>query len=209
MTDKLSLYNGALEILGSRRLSALTDNVESRRVLDDIWDRGALDACLEQGLWNFAKRSVMATYSPSITPPFGYTYAFSRPTDYVRLMQISSDENFTEPYLLYSDEGGYWFMNIDTIYISYVSNDSSFGGDYSLWPQTFCRFVEAYLAFRGRERIAKGGISEDRVIAILNDARTEARSKDAMEDPTRFLPTGSWRRARSAGRNRGSRWNGQ
>jgi hypothetical protein len=57
-TTKLSLYNGALRELGSRKLSSLSENRESRRVLDDIWDGGFRDEILESGLWTFAVRSI-------------------------------------------------------------------------------------------------------------------------------------------------------
>lgn len=209
-TTQLKLYNEALQILGNRRLATIIDNNESRRLLDEVWDQGALDYCLELGLWNFALRSVEGTYSPSVTPPFGYTYAFSRPTDYIRLSQISSDDRFTAPYLDYRDEAGYWFMDLDTAYISYVSNDETgYGGDLSMWPESFTRFVAAYLAKEARERLAKGGISEDRVNKKYKDALTNARSKDAMEDPTKFLPVGGWRRARQGNSSNRSRWNGR
>ena len=41
-SDRLDVYNGALRRLGSRRLASLTENREPRRVLDDIWNNGAL-----------------------------------------------------------------------------------------------------------------------------------------------------------------------
>lgn len=208
-TNQFKLYNEALDILGNRRLATITDNNEARRELDEIWDRGALDFCLEQGLWNFALRTTRATFSPSITPPFGYTFAFSRPDDYIRLSMLSSDERFTEPYLQYTDEAGFWFCDLDTLYIQYVSNDETgYGADYSMWPESFTRFVAAYLAKHARERLAKGGISEDRVKAIYKEALTDARSKDAMEDPTKFPPIGRWARARRGGNYQNSRWNG-
>lgn len=208
-TTQLKLYNEALRILGARKLLTLTDDIVTRRELDEAWDSGALDFCLEKGLWNFALRTVKAEFDPSETSQFGYSFAFSRPEDYIRLSQISSDEYFTNPLLRYTDEAGFWWCDLNLIYISYVSNNvTGYGGDFSMWPVSFTKFVAAYLAKEVREKIAKGGISEDRVNRIYDDRLTDSRSKDAMEDPTKFPPMGAWQRAR---RGRGSgrdRWDG-
>ncbi|MCA9245238.1 MAG: hypothetical protein KDA32_14875, partial [Phycisphaerales bacterium] len=147
MTDRLSLYNGALTVhLGQPPLSALTDDESVRYALDNVWDRGALKTCLQKGQWNFAARSQRLEYDPSVTPDFGYQYAFAKPTDIVRLMGLCSDEYFEAPLRMYQEESGYWFTDLQQIYVRYVSNDASYGLDYSLWPENFTRFVEAFLA---------------------------------------------------------------
>lgn len=209
-TTQLKLYNEALRILGARKLITITDNIVTRRELDEAWDAGALDYCLEQGLWNFSLRTVEAEFSPSETSQFGYNFAFSRPLDYIRLSQISADERFTNPLLQYVDEAGFWWCDLNKIYISYVSNDEDgYGADFSMWPVSFTKFVAAYLAKEVREKIAKGGISEDRVNKIYDDRLKVSKSKDAMEDPTKFPPEGAWQRSRRGrGFNNRSRWNG-
>jgi hypothetical protein len=77
MASKLSIYNGALLALGERKLSSLTEARGSRRRLDSVWDDGGVKSCLQAGFWNFAMQSIELTYSPSITPAFGYRYAFA------------------------------------------------------------------------------------------------------------------------------------
>ena len=84
LTNKLSIYNGALLFLGARQLDALTDNVESRRLLDSVWDRDGIDTVLEHGQWNFAMRSAKYEFEPSITPAFGHSRAFEKPSDFIR-----------------------------------------------------------------------------------------------------------------------------
>ena len=58
MTDKLSIYNGALSILGERRLASLTENREPRYKLDDVWDNNFVRRLLQMGQWQFAQRTV-------------------------------------------------------------------------------------------------------------------------------------------------------
>lgn len=196
MTTKLSVYNGALRNLGSRNLASLSENRESRRVLDTAWDGGFVDEILELGQWVFATRTVEISYDPSITTDFGYTYGFGKPDDFVRTAGVCQDELFQIPLLDYRDENGFWWSNLDTIYVSYISNDTSFGNDLSLWPQTFIDFAEKNLALKVCKRLTQSDNDEVILQKKVEKALVKARSIDAMADPVRFAPRGRWANAR-------------
>jgi hypothetical protein len=204
MTSQLTLYNNALLLIGERSLASLSEAREVRRRLDAVWARPAIDDCLQRGQWNFAMRSVEINHSPSVTPSFGYMYAFDRPTDIIRTAELCGDEYFKVPLLAYQTEGAYYYSDTDPIYVRYVSNDSSYGADLSLWPQNFCRFFEAYLAESIVESVTQDASQWQKIRAILKDSLTQAKSTDSMEGPTEFPPTGSWVRARQ-GKGRGDR----
>ncbi len=199
MTTQLSLYNNALLLCEERKLSSLSEARESRRLLDTVWERPAIDECLQMGQWNFAMRSVEVTPSPSVTPALGFTYAFDRPTDLMRTVAVCSDERFTVPLLQYQTDGPYWFADIDPIYVRYVSNGDDYGADLSLWPPNFCRYVEAYLADAIIGRLTQDKQTWQKINAIKTRALSEAKSSDAMEQPTQMTPPGSWVRSRSRG----------
>lgn len=210
MATQLSLYNEALLILGERKLASLTEDREPRRVMDTVWDYNTINHVLEQGQWNFATRSAKLEPNPSMEQAFGLAYAYEKPTDFVRLTAMCTDEYYSTPLLGYTEEGGFWFADIDEIYIKYVSNDASYGSDLSLWPETFVRYVAHYLAFRSVKRISQNQTDKDDLEKDMKKALSEARSKDALAQPTEFLPEGQWvkaRRGRRAGRSndRGSR----
>lgn len=212
MTDKLSIYNGALRILKERRLSSLTESREPRRLLDDAYGdgrtEGVVKKCLEVGQWVFARRSVRIDYSPSITPDFGYRYAFDHPEDYVRPAAICTDEYFRQPLLQYTDEGSYWYCDLQTIYVTYISNGPTFGTDMSRWPETFVSLVEASAAREIAGNLTNGDKAMQWAEMAYRSALKSAQSMDAMKQPTRFMPAGSWSAARSAGSGQRSRWNG-
>lgn len=204
-TTQLSLYNGALRILKERKLVSLTENKEARRVLDDVWE-DTIKTALEQGLWNFATRTAKFSAEVGFTPAFGYQNQFLQPSDFVRVVAICSDEYFTNPLNAYTEEAGSWFADESEIYVSYVSNHGDYGSNLSRWPQTFVKYVEQYLATEAGPRITGSDLdtaAEKKLKAVLNDAR----SKDAMGEPTRFLPPGRWTAARgnSGGGERGKR----
>lgn len=200
--SRLNLYNSALNHCGERKISSLSESVESRRVLDSAWDEGAVDYCLEAGLWKFAMRTVQIDYSPSVEPDFGYSRAFDKPTDFIRTAAVCSDEFFKVPLLEYVDEAGFWFTDLDTIYVRYISNDSAYGGDYSLWTQTFARYVAAHLASQAITKLSQDEAKWKKVEFIKDQALKDALSRDAQADPTKFPPQGSWVNARGRGRRR-------
>jgi hypothetical protein len=196
MTDRLSLYNGALQIIGNRKLTSLSESRESRRTLDTVWNAGAVKYCLEQGLWQFAARSMQMDYDPSFTASFGYSYAFAKPSDYVRTAKVCTDEDLQCPLLYYTDEVGYWFADLQTIYVQIVSNHADYGGDLSGWPESFRLFVEQYLAWKICFRLTKSRTRTEEIKQDMRRALIDARSKDAMREPVKFLPKGSWSSAR-------------
>lgn len=210
MTDKLSIYNGAALIVGDRKLATLTENRTLRRELDSVFVRGGIRTCLQAGLWNFATRSVQLDYSPSVEPaiPGGFQFAFNQPDDFVRTVGMFQDEFFNVSFLRYQTDSNYWFADLETLYLRYVSDDVDFGMDYSKWPENFTRYVEHYFAFSICERVVASKDKKDDIGKDLQRWKKMAASTDAMEEPTRFLPPGSWvtaRRGTNSRRDRGNR----
>lgn len=201
--QKLLLYNNALLDVGERTLASLTENREPRRLLDLAWDTGAVAWCLERGQWNFAMRSSKLDYSPSVEPTFGYRRAFNKPVDWVRTAGVASDEYMRMPLINYIDEASFWFADLDTIYVRYVSSDNEYGMNFGGWPQTFQKLVSGYLA---EEICSKLTQDEARIARVNKDLKRfllEAKSNDAEDEATQFAPPGTWTTAR---RGRRTRW---
>ena len=184
-------------MLGERKLASLTENREPRRFLDDAWNGGAVDWALEKGQWKFAMRTVMLDYSPSVESEFGFKRAFDLPSDHIRLCGVYSDESMACPLLQYRQRAQFIVCDLDTIYVEFVSNDQDYGNDLSLWPQTFVKFVEVHLASEVAMPLTQNRTKMEDMLT-LRDKRMlpDALSKDAMQDPTRIPPSGSWVRAR-------------
>ena len=199
MTDRLSLYNGALTLIGAARLANTSERREARYVLDSVWDAGAIRACLQEAQWNWAARTVALSFSDSVQPDFGYTYAFERPSDFVRLVGMSSNENLTPPLQSYEAAGELYFADLKTIYIRYISAGSTYGSDFSLWPSDFRRFVESYLAVEIAPRLSASESKLQRLEQQRDQRLRDAASTDAMSGPSKDIPMGSWAKARHGG----------
>ena len=176
----------------------MTENREPRRVLDTFWDGGFVDEVLEQGLWNIAIRTAQIDYAPSITPAFGYRRAFSKPDDYIRTAGLATDEYFNNPLTAYNDEANYIFADHDTLYLRYVSNDASYGGDLSKWPESMSGFAACALAVKACKRLTQSAADLEALKADCKKLLTEARGRDAMNEATAFLPRGSWTTSRGS-----------
>ena len=209
MTDKLSIYNGALTVLGERRLANLNENREPRLKLDDVWDNDFLDRILKMGQWKFAIRSYEASPTPEITTPFGEQFAFQLTPDHLRTTGVAYDEYFEIPITRYKTEGKVLYCDTDRIYIAYVSNDSQFGGNFELWPPNFTEMAEHYLAWKTAPTIGGLDISDKKLGSQWKAWLAEAKATDAMEQPAKFPPKGAWANSRQGFRRgnqeRGSR----
>ena len=202
---KLKIYNGANRELGERKLATLTDNAESRRVLDTMWDSEFIDEVLSAGQWNFAARSALIDIDASVTPPFGYSNAFPKPSDWIRTLAISEDEYFSTPLNEYEDEAGVWYSESDPLYAKWISNAEDYGSDLSKWPANFRLYVETLLASRVCTRITQNEQKTVHLMRLAEKRLIKAKATDAMDEAVGRMPAGSWIRARRGGRNNGQR----
>jgi hypothetical protein len=198
-TSRLSIYNGALRVLGERPLASLSESREPRRMLDSSWDDNVVTRALEAGDWLFATRSMQYDYSPSVESDFGFQRAFDKPTDFVRTSAVCSDEYFQYPLTArqYADEAGYWWSDLDTIYVKYVSDDSSYGMDMAKWPQAFVKYLEALMASEIVMALKQNRQAWLDSLELVDKLLKEAQSKNAMAEGAKFAPPSSWARARS------------
>jgi hypothetical protein len=198
MTDRLTLYNLALGHLRERRLASLSENREPRRVLDDFWTSN-LNYCLERKLWNFAFRAIEIDASTTVTPTFGFTYAFTIPNDWIRTVIVSADPSGSVPLLNYKEEAGYWFANITPLYIVFTSNDPLYGLNLGAWPASMEDYVAKRLAEQGCGRITgsddllKG---PDGLSRKVKDAYKICSANCSMNNAPAYLPEGTWSKAR-------------
>lgn len=198
MATVLSLYKTALRFLGPHELAATTDDRPERYQLDDVYD-DAVAYMLEQGLWNFAIRS--ATMTQSGTPISGWDYAFTKPTDLVRLVGISNEATFTQGFESYQDQNGKWYADVDTLYVRYVSNDASYGLDLTKWPPTFAKATSAYMAFESGLPISGDRANRNDIFSLHKSLLARAKTLDAFDESVKREPDGRLVRARLASRS--------
>jgi hypothetical protein len=198
MATKLSLYRTALRFLGPHELATDTDDRPERYQLDDVYD-DAIAYMLEQGLWNFAMRSAVLTASGS--PIAGWDYTFSKPSDIVRLAGISYEPTYSQGFEDYQDQNGKWYANVDTLYVRYVSNNSSYGLDLAKWPPTFAKATAAYMAFESGLPISGDRANRNDIFSLHKSLLARSKTLDAFDESVKREPAGRLVRARLASRS--------
>lgn len=193
---QLQLYNDALQMCEERPLATLTEARKPRYELDRVWLAGGVNDCLEESDWDFGRRTIEATYDPSIQPDFGYLHAFKKPDDWLRTSGVSDDPYFENALTRYQDEAGYWWSDLQTIYIKYISSDPAYGGDFTKWTGAFKQFAASHFASKVVGVLTHDKSVIQKVMALRENLLSSARSKDAMNDPPGFFPRGQWSRAR-------------
>jgi hypothetical protein len=201
VATQLSIYNGALLLCKERFIAALTEENEPRRLLDHVWSSGGVRYCLARGQWTFAMRTVQIDYDSGIEPDFGYRRAFEKPSDWVVTSALCSDEFFRSPLMRYVDEAGYWYADIDTLFVRHVSDDAAYGMDLNQWSESFARYVEGYFASRIIGKL-KSSDREGELKETTKDLLLTAKNESMMAEPTKFPAQGSWSAARNRYPNR-------
>lgn len=206
-TTKLRAFNGALMALGVDRLTDTGEAVKAGRELVYVWDQ-VVEECLSAGSWNFAMEVIKATADTGVSPEFGHSEVFAKPSDWVRTIGLSADEHFTLPLTgsQGDDDSNYWTASISPIYARYVSNDTGLGLDLTRWPAKFSRYVELELADRVCITLTQNDALKERTEMRRDKAKTTALNIDSMNEPQpKFPPPGSWTQARGSATGRGDR----
>jgi hypothetical protein len=202
MADQLSIYNQALLHLKESPLADLTEERESRRVLDALW-ASVRQVMLEAGFWKFAIRTVRIYADPDIAPNFGLSMAFNKPADWVKTYLVSASEYMDPPFYDWVEESNLFFADVNPLFVRYVSNATpGYGHDPSRWTGRFAQAFAFELAWRAAPKAA--GSSDSLIERLEKDkmiALSTALSFEALREPTRRPPQGKWNSARFGARN--------
>lgn len=199
MADKLDIYQGALRLLGSHQVASLVENIPDRLRLDEAWDE-VVAYCLKRGLWNFATREAILSAHAS-APTFGYTHKFTHPTDMVRVVAVS-DQATSNQFELFENRAGFFYADVETLYLTYISNNASYGLNIAAWPQDFADVVKARLAFEVALPITGDEGKQANAFTLFERNLKTAKALDAIDERVRFKPVGRLVRARTTQRSR-------
>jgi hypothetical protein len=197
MATKLGIYNKALISLGDGvPLASLSENRSARRTLDQIWDNGLVNYCLQQGLWGFATRTMEMTPSTSIVPSFGYTHAYEIPSDFMGLNSLWTDARCENPLERYAIETGIIYTDWSSIFLKYVSSSETYGGNLARWPESFSDYVTSRMAFEASPIITKNSQTTAQLDKGQTVAKLVALNNDKRDKPRQNLPMGNFAKAR-------------
>jgi hypothetical protein len=197
MTSEVGICNQALVKVGAARITALTDDTKQARALNAIYTVKR-DVELSANPWSFA---IMRAQIPasSTAPAFGWAYAYPLPTDFLAMVEVGQDYTFydTDTGALFgieTDSNGSRAVVTDQVSpldIRYVYRVTNSG----LFPALFVEALACRLAAEVSEELTQSASKKEALWGEYKRSVREARRMNAIEQPPRKNPMGSWERA--------------
>lgn len=168
-TTKISICNEALSMTGAKSIQSFDDNTENARRCAAIYD-SSRKALLRMHPWSFAKKR--AQLAPVVThPSFGYSHAFSLPSDFVRVIDTGQ--------VNYEIEGRYILADSNLINLVYISdNDNE-----QTWDSLFSECMALYLIHKLAKSITGSQTEADSAWQKLQNMLKQARAINGQERP--------------------------
>lgn len=200
MATQLSVYNGALRLLGEARVDDVEATDKPALALSDAWS-DVLQRAFEEYNWNFAsERAELERLSE--VPTHSYDYYYAKPADWLRTIAIrATADDFGDTILYYADEGGdkdnprgkiatsetsVFLRYISSVYMTRVGN----------WPQVFADYVAALLAQETCPEITGNTSKMEYILGIVRRRKHDAINWDSVQNPPRQQRMGRLVRSR-------------
>lgn len=187
--SEVSICNLALQKLGAKRITALTEDSNNARQCNACYET-LRDKELRAHPWLFA--ITRAVLTPSATPPaFDYLYAFPLPADCLRLLLPNRSmldwvvETQDGQRVILTNDG-------DSINIRYIKRVT----DPNQYDPNFVIMLACQIAWHTCEQITQSNEKKAVAEQDYKTARAEAKKINAFEDEPQDAPASSWETAR-------------
>ena len=200
MPTQLSVFNGALRLLGEERMTDVSANTKPGRELRSAWG-DVTQRTFEEYNWNFASERT-SLQRLSETPAHSYDYYYAKPDDWLRTIAIrSTADDFGDTILYYVDEGGTdanpkgrIATSESAVYLRYIS--SGYLTRIGNWPQIFADYVAGLLAQEICPGITGNSTKMESIAAMVRRRKHDAINWDSVQNPPRMTRVGRLVRSR-------------
>ncbi len=185
MASEVQICNRALQKLGAKRITSLTEDSTNARACNVAYE-SVRDALLRSYVWSCAtKRAELAADSEA--PDWGRANAFQLPSDYIRLADPYPEDNHNnhdwviEGKKIYTDDSA-------PIYVRYVYRVT----DPNEMDALFQEALSAKLAYEICEEITQSNSKKESLGGDFDKSIKEAKRVGAIEKVASQPPEDSW-----------------
>lgn len=198
--SRTQVINRALQLIAADTISDPDEDTTSARTAKLEYD-AVVRAELSAYPWYFAKRQAQLAQEAD-TPLFKYAYAFTLPSDFMRLVELESrwvfavDRNTqdTDPTPPYEMQGRSLLTDLTApLRIGYVRDATD---EPTIWHPLFEEVVVASLAAVLANPLAKSMSLVEAMLKVRRMKIAEARRVNAIQQPPKHIPDSSWMVAR-------------
>lgn len=171
-TSAVSICSNALRLLGQGAIGSFDDNDPNAGRCAELWP-STRDWLLRKHPWNCAiKRILLAP--DAAAPAFGFSKAFSLPGDWLRTLQVGTDEQ-SIPYRI---EGRKVLADVDSLPLRYVRRLE----DPQLWDSHLVQVATIAMKARLAYPVTASTSLADSAAEEFERTLREARSIDGLEE---------------------------
>jgi hypothetical protein len=178
--DNVGICNLALQRLGARSISSLTDDSTNARECNRVFDH-ARDSELRAYQWNFARARASIAAS-STAPAFEFAYKYPLPADWVRTLPQKevTDWQIEGRYILTNDKAP-----LQLIYLKRVTDPEEF-------DDLFTELLISRIAYDICEKITQSNSKKAEAKDRYDTAVARAKKVDSFESIPKEAPASSW-----------------
>lgn len=178
--SEVSICNQGLGWLGGNLISSLADGSNEAKLCNANY-ANVRDAVLEETEWSFAIKRARITKLVS-SPEYGFSSEFQLPSDCIRVLNVQSGGNNTDPDLPdWQRESNKIVVDADVIYIRYVARIT----DTSLFTPGFAQALAARLAADLAIPLTNSRQLQADMWKLYNSKLGQAITTDAMQGRSR------------------------
>lgn len=192
MATKLSIWNRALQLMGSEKLVDVETNNKKSRALETAYEP-VRDALLEEFPWGFAKKFWTGSPDASYAPAHTYAYQYILPADYLALIGIKTNLPYEEisptsapgsepsKVAIATDDAG----PLEIRYIGKVENEA-------IYSPLFAEVLAHRLALACVEEITQSNSKKEEIKDSLKVWERKAKLSASKRRTPEKMSDGSW-----------------
>lgn len=185
MTSIVGICNDALDIVGHRPITSLTEGTRAASLCNRKWPI-IRDRELRKIAWNFSIKRTN-TAPESTAPDWGFTYQHQIPNGCLKVLDVRDLRRED-----YQVEGNKILTNDDTLYVRYIARIT----DPNQYDPQFVSMVAHAMAAEINEPLNQNNKKTEDLVAIYDKLFMEAAMSDATENPTQEMEEDQWVEAR-------------
>ena len=190
MASQVEIVNNALVEIGEATITSIDQNTRAARTAKRVWDNVRREM-LTRYRWNFAKKR--ATLAADVTAPaFGYTHAFTVPTDFLQLIGVydsaEDQRQLTATRQAYASEGRKILYDGTALSIFYVADIT----DTAQFDPLFESALVYKLALRLAYDLSTGTGRSEAIQGFFTEAIKTAKFSNAIQNTPEVIQASEW-----------------
>jgi len=189
MASEVGICNSALQLIkNTKYISSLTQGGKEADACEDTYPE-LRDFILEHHDWNFARRRVvLSRLGDTYAPAFGFTYAYSLPSDLLSMRGLFANSRGTGD-VEFSREGAQINTDAEDLYLLYTARVADPNLMSASFRQALAKLLSSRLASALNNNVS---LSQALYNQYLDEDLPSAQGVDSIQQRPQQRPESSW-----------------